>query len=239
MHYYYFDFCYFGTLITYVFLFFFWDSHTLYYACFAFSTGPMAQAVILTRNSLVFHDFGLLSGLLLHLMPSKNLWALHWFAKHSKDGFMGFDLPTHEFSFENALIYLKAVYTVYFLWLIVYYILVFRVKDSNYETTFELVMKSSRSIKAFVYQFGNTFAPFVFIGIHIVFMSACFVVSLIFFFNFYLHTLWLFFVIGWGAKNGASYYIDYFSKKYEKSIVEVDELTWKVEEAIQKKGKRG
>jgi hypothetical protein len=134
-----------------------------------------------------------------------------------------------------VLLYLKGIYSVYLPWLVLYYILVFKIKGKEYETTFENVMQNSRKIKQFCYQFGDKLAPFVFIGIHICFMTICFIVSIAFFFNFFLNTLWLLFIITWAAYNGASYYIDVFSRKYDKNILEMDEMTRKVEEAMKRK----
>ena len=99
----------------------------------------------------MFHNFSILSGLLLHLMPSKNLWAVHWFAKLNK-GFMHFDLPLDiSFTFDNVLMYLKGVYTVYLTWLVFYYIVIFHIKGKDKVTTFEHVMQHSKTIKKFCF----------------------------------------------------------------------------------------
>jgi len=73
-------------------------------------------------------------------MPSKNLWAAHWFAKYNK-GFLHFDLPLDiPFTLDNVLAYLGGAYKVYLIWLIFYYIVIFHIKSKDKTTTFEHVM---------------------------------------------------------------------------------------------------
>ena len=64
----------------------------------------------------------------------------------------------------------------------------------------------------------------MFILVNVTYYIVWTVFSTICFYNFVIHTIWMIFLIFWCAKNGASYYMDYFSKKYESSL-EVLELS--------------
>lgn len=50
------DFCYFVNLLTLVYLWIFPSSKILFAVCYNFSHGPVALAIVLWRNSLVFHS---------------------------------------------------------------------------------------------------------------------------------------------------------------------------------------
>lgn len=91
-------------------------------------------------------------------------------------------------------------------------------------------MKSSVAIKKFCYQYGNFIAPFIFLSIHAIFITVGALIALIALHSFVLHSLFILAMMIVAAKNGASFYIDYFSKKYEQNIQALDELTKKIEE---------
>lgn len=174
----------------------------------------MIMAVFTFKNSLVLHDFDKLISFILHILPAKCMWAVTWFGKHNK-GFLKFDLPEENLSFGGIFQYLTDLYIVYGCWLVFYYVMIFHIKKKDWETTFELAMKSSTSIKKFCYQFGSFLAPFIFISIHATFITVGALTSLFTFYSFWIHTIYILFVMVIAAKNGASYYIDYFSRKYE------------------------
>jgi len=128
LHYFFFDFCYFGNIITYVFIFFARDSPTIFHSVFAFTNGAMLASVLIFKNSLVLHDFDKLSSFLLHIVPAKCMWAVHWFGRHN-EGILRFELP--EESFSGIATYFKDFLIVYGIWLVFYYIVIFHIKKKD------------------------------------------------------------------------------------------------------------
>ena len=131
LHYFFFDFCYFGNLICYYFIFLGRDSTVLFHAVYAFSTGPMLCSVFILWNSLVLHDSDKISSLLLHILPAKNMWAIHWFGWNNT-GLFRFEIPNESLSFGSFGEFYKNMFIVYGSWLIFYYIIIFHIKKSNW-----------------------------------------------------------------------------------------------------------
>jgi len=86
-HYYFTDFCYTGNTSLYLFLFLFSETKFMYLSAFTYSTGIMAFGIMAFRNSLVFHDVDRLSSMLIHVVPLKIMWSVHWFTARNDEGF--------------------------------------------------------------------------------------------------------------------------------------------------------
>jgi len=72
------EFCYYGNLIMYTFLFLSPQSQMLYYASFAFATGPLGWALPLVRCKFVLHSVDSLTSVFIHYTPLMLMWNLHW-----------------------------------------------------------------------------------------------------------------------------------------------------------------
>jgi hypothetical protein len=77
-HYFLFDFCYFGNSLLLLYLWAFPHSSTLFSVVFFFANGPLAWAVPLWKNSLVFHSLDKLTSCFIHISPAFVTWALLW-----------------------------------------------------------------------------------------------------------------------------------------------------------------
>eukprot|EP00474_Spongospora_subterranea_P001008 CRZ01466.1 hypothetical protein [Spongospora subterranea] len=73
------DFCYFTTGLVFVYLYFYPNSQSLFVHIFAFANGPLAWAVPLWRNSLVFHDLDKLTSCAIHIFPMLLTFQLRWY----------------------------------------------------------------------------------------------------------------------------------------------------------------
>lgn len=77
-HYFLLDFCYFAQVLCLLQVFMFPQSCALQKANFAFATGPLAWAVPIWRNSLVFHSMDKVTSTLVHILPSWLMYTLRW-----------------------------------------------------------------------------------------------------------------------------------------------------------------
>lgn len=82
-HYFLLDFCYFAQVLCLLQVFVFPNSCALQKANFAFSNGPLAWAVPVWRNSLVFHSMDKVTSTLVHILPSWLMYTLRWYGQQS------------------------------------------------------------------------------------------------------------------------------------------------------------
>ncbi|CAF3104605.1 unnamed protein product [Rotaria sp. Silwood2] len=77
-HYSVFDLCYFVNLLTLIYLWILPSSKILLAVCYSLAHGPVALAIVLWRNSLVFHSFDKVTSIFIHLYPPLTLFTLRW-----------------------------------------------------------------------------------------------------------------------------------------------------------------
>ncbi|KAI3524768.1 hypothetical protein L2E82_02834 [Cichorium intybus] len=77
-HYYLLDFCYYANTIFLVMVLFYPKNEKLFMVCFSFAEGPLAWALIVWRNSLVFSSLDKLVSVLIHLLPGVVVFTSRW-----------------------------------------------------------------------------------------------------------------------------------------------------------------
>ena len=84
-HYFFLDFCYYETLLVFIYL---WlpccntFRAALFPVVFAFSHGPILGSVVLWRNSIVLHSVDKMTNIVLHVSPAVTLWGIRWWVGH-------------------------------------------------------------------------------------------------------------------------------------------------------------
>jgi len=73
------DFCYFGNTILLLSLWAFPHESRLFTIAFALSHGPLAWAVLAFRNSLVFHDIDKITSCFIHISPPLVTYVVRWY----------------------------------------------------------------------------------------------------------------------------------------------------------------
>jgi len=77
-HYFLFDFCYFGNVLLMLQVWLFPKDPRVFMAVFGVSAGPLFTAVIMFRNSLVFHSFDKLTSCYIHICPFLVTFTMRW-----------------------------------------------------------------------------------------------------------------------------------------------------------------
>jgi hypothetical protein len=72
--------------------------------------------------------------------------------------------------------------------------------------------------------FGIRYAPLVFMSLHVTFFIVSSVFAIIGYASFYVHTFFLCMWITLSIWNGANFYMEYFSRKYEASLKALDKI---------------
>ena len=73
------DFCYF---VNYAMLYFLWygqKDRFWFLTCYVFSNGPLAFAIMMFRNSLVYHEIDKLTSMAIHAIPMIVMTHIRWY----------------------------------------------------------------------------------------------------------------------------------------------------------------
>lgn len=291
-HYFLLDFCYFVLLCSFLNLFVLWESDTLFRVVYIFTHGPLTWAIVVWRNSLVFHDYDKITSVYIHLLPCLLYYCARWHgcSPMSTSSRLGWSsataAPPNSFAAlefgsaggaggvgsvhsgvctvqyprmppEDTLHWMDFVLAAigYIFWQICYFAkteIVDRRKLDEQPT----LLTSLRWLSA---DRKNSFARMVVgicrkIGVYgreehpdsatlktkLVFMSAQFLYTVMTFMPTILlyrsqrwNAVYLVFIFSNAAFNGASFYIEVFSKVYQKKISRLDEMRGVAEAAAQ------
>ena len=92
-----------------------------------------------------------------------------------------------------------------------------KIKERNYETMYVYYMNQAWAAKI-LSMFGNKFAPLFFMSLHVSFFILSAGFAFIAYFSYIGHTLLMLGWIGLSIWNGANFYMEYFSRRYEASL---------------------
>lgn len=117
---------------------------------------------------------------------------------------------------------------LYLLWVFLYSLKVFvisskRIQERNYETMYIYYMNQAWAAKI-LSSFGMKFAPLVFMSLHVTFFIISSVFAALAYSSFALHTCLLLTWIALSIWNGANFYMEYFSRKYEAGLKALEEI---------------
>ena len=237
-HYYMLEFCYYANVVMYIFLFFYPESRMLYYACFAFAAGPLAWALPLVKCKFVLHSIDSLTSVFIHYTPMLLMWNLHWRTQFSQNrGWALYDAQADTFSLEFLKNYYSAILVFYIAWAIVYYLIVYvvaakRIRARNYATLMTYYQEKDGVENKFFNKFGARYAILMFLASHFLVCMLTSTIALLAYFNFWIHVALLVTMSSTCFWNGANYYMDYFSKKYEVNLAKLDELRDKINQEL-------
>lgn len=183
------------------------------------------------RNSLIFHHLDKLTDLVIHLLPLVTVWNIHWNIRDTPErkewGFL--DPNEIQFDFQFAKELFIAFNLIYVLWAVVYYSIILvikrkRIEEKNYWTLIQMQVDLNKRATELKKTYGLWAAALFFGSKHYFYAMALGVLGLPgLFYRPYLFVqlvVYLFVVV----KNGADYYIEYFSRKYELGLQELDKI---------------
>jgi hypothetical protein len=115
---------------------------------------------------------------------------------------------------------------LYLLWASLYSLKIFvcsakKIKERNYETMYVYYIQQPWA-ERILYTFGRRFAPLVFMSLHVTFFVISSIFAILGYTSFYIHTAFLLMWITLSIWNGANFYMEYFSRKYESSLKALD-----------------
>ena len=230
-HYYLFDFCYFANTLIILYLQFFPYNDLLFKVFFVYANGPFGVAIPAFKNSMIFHKMDNLISLTIHLIPQVTSWNLRWHTMEWERTSLPLDqrqfLTLDEDEITNGFWrYLTRIFFIplalYLTWAGLYSLKVFiisskRIKERNYETMYVYYMNQAWAAKI-LSKFGLRYAPLVFMSLHVTFFVISSVFAILAYSSFYIHSLLLLSWVTLSIWNGANFYMEYFSRRYESSL---------------------
>ncbi|KAK4219648.1 hypothetical protein QBC37DRAFT_367762 [Rhypophila decipiens] len=230
-HYFLADLCYFVNFLLLLSIWVFPGSKRLFTAVFCLAFGNNAVAIIMWRNSLVFHSFDKVTSLFIHIMPCATLHCIvHlldpavqkerfpaiWTIKTSPPG-----SPTHYANMMSMLAWSTIPYAI---WQLGYYFFItVRRRDkiaAGRPTSFTWLLKSYSKvwIGRIVLSLPGPLQEPAFMFIQYAYAVLTMLPCPLWFTYRWLSGIFLLSVFAWSVYNGSTYYIDVFGKRFQKEL---------------------
>lgn len=230
-HYFLADLCYFVNFLLLLSLWVFPSSKRLFTAVYCLAYGNNAVAIIMWRNSLVFHSLDKVTSLFIHIMPCATLHCIvHlldpaeqrerfpaiWTIKTSPPG-----SPT---AYANVLSMLAWSTIPYAIWQLSYYFFItVRRRDkiaAGRPTSFTWLRKSYSKnwLGKAILNLPESLQESAFMLIQYTYAVLTMLPCPLWFYYRWLSAAFLMSVFTWSVYNGSTYYIDVFGKRFQKEL---------------------
>jgi hypothetical protein len=230
-HYFLADLCYFVNFLLLLSIWIFPNSKRFFMAVFCLAFGNNAVAIIMWRNSLVFHSFDKVTSLFIHIMPCATLHCIvHlldpetqrqrfpaiWTIRTSPPG-----SPT---AYGNVVSMLAWSTIPYAFWQLSYYFFItVRRREkiaAGRPTSFTWLRKSYSKawIGKLVLALPDALQETAFMLIQYSYAVLTMLPCPLWFYSRYASAAFLLTVFTWSVYNGSTYYIDVFGKRFQKEL---------------------
>ncbi|KAF8931040.1 hypothetical protein BGZ58_007846 [Dissophora ornata] len=221
-HFFLLDMCYFVNVVVILYLYVFPQSQALLGAVWLLSLGPLAFAIVTWRNSLVLHSLDKVTSVYIHMSPPIALYVVRWLypdPDHTRyPALKGMDvLPT--------VSSLMAAIALYLTWQVAYYVFVVvrqreKIEAGKRVTSYTWLLNDPKGgmISKAAHTFGAKYSIITFMAMQLVYTFVTCLFALLLYRNFKLNTLFLVGLFNVSVWNGACYYMEVFSKQYEKQL---------------------
>ena len=193
-------------------------------ALFSISSGPLAGAIVMWRNSLVFHSMDKMTSMFIHILPS-----LVTFSKRWGDHLAAKEFPLYEDMDGTISSNMKDFWWIpfcyYALWQTLYLIKTEVISKKKLEYNSEIMTslrwmtrkKNSTSYKLLSI-FGEHYQLPTFVLIQAAYTLATFLAIPLLWHSIWLHAIYLGVIFIIALANGATYYFHVFAKRYIEEI---------------------
>ena len=246
MQYFMIDFCYFTIFCSMMNLLFIKNSPLFFKVCFICCTGPLTLAIPAWRNSFVFHDYDKIVSVYIHILPSMVYYTL----RHNNSSIIGMNNGNNLCHMDNCDDLHIADYLVtlglYMFWQISYLIKTEfwdkKKLDNNPEllTSLRWLAKDTKNAAAKlflkIYRLIGIFGKdeefdsktlktkAVFVIAQLLFTMVSFILTPLMYYSATFHLTYILAIITNSVFNGASFYIEVFSKRYNTHIGKIEEM---------------
>ena len=244
-HYFLIDFCYFTVFNTLLNISVLRGSGRFFKMCFIFATGVLPIAIPVWRNSFIFHDFDKIVSVYIHILPCMLYYTLRW-NSFSDEGHMVCgvsDLASCEPLYLSDYCYALLIYCF---WQAAYLLKTEVMDRAKFDAHPEILtslrwlakdtkndfarttLKILRRLRIFGAQeeFDSTTlkTKLVFVACQLLLTLVSFLPTPLFYYSPLAHFLWIALIFTVSVFNGASFYIDVFSVRYQAQLKKMDEM---------------
>ncbi|EME87513.1 uncharacterized protein MYCFIDRAFT_109102, partial [Pseudocercospora fijiensis CIRAD86] len=229
-HYFLADLCYFVNMLLILAIWFFPQSKRLLISTYCLAFGNNAVAIVMWRNSLVFHSLDKVTSLFIHIMPCATLHVLvhlipeqmqlEKFPAIHTIKYSAPDAPEH-YTLKDMVIWATLPYAI---WQISYHFMITVRKRAKIAagrpTSFTWLRKSyaGNFLGKFVLSFPEAYQETVFMFIQYFYALLTMLPCPLWFWYRWASAAFMMVVFTWSSWNGATYYIDVFGKRMEKEL---------------------
>ncbi|KAH8882812.1 hypothetical protein GQ53DRAFT_439805 [Thozetella sp. PMI_491] len=230
-HYFLADLCYFVNFLLMLSLWVFPNSKRLFTAVWCLAYGNNAVAIIMWRNSLVFHSFDKVTSLFIHIMPCATLHCIvHLFPEEAQKArfpaawTVKTSPPGSPAAYANVVSMLAWSTIPYAFWQLSYYFFItVRRREkiaAGRPTSFTWLRRSYRKvwIGRVVLSLPDALQEPAFMMIQYVYAVMTMLPCPLYFYSQYVSATFLLVVFAWSVYNGSTYYIDVFGKRFQKEL---------------------
>ncbi|CAF3056157.1 unnamed protein product [Rotaria socialis] len=231
-HYFVYDLCYFVNLLTILYLWVFPSSTILFTVCYTLSHGPLSFAIVLWRNSLVFHSLDKVTSLFIHMYPPLTLFTLRWLlpVELQRENYPAITKIGPSLNTASAVFYTVVFYLI---WQLLYYAFIVygrreKVARGLRATSYTWLLTDKDGFVArLIEKFGfgspddgiNLYKVVFYFFLQFGYMLISILpVCFWYYRNMYINGIFLCSIFAVSVYNGASFYIDVFSRRYLKSL---------------------
>lgn len=244
-----FDFCYFTIFLTFIHLLLEWlhvdviITSRLFRILFILTNGPLIVAIVAWRNSFVFHDYDKITSVYIHILPSMLYYCGRWRGRNSLIAAQS-SLCLADTSLTFLDFFLAAI--IYLFWQICYFIKTEVVDKEKLDRRPELLtslrwlskdMKNALANSVVnvckrlrIYGYDEEPDPtsvktkLVFIFSQFLYTLFTFIVTPPLYFSHAVNLGYIITIFTISIYNGASFYIDIFSKRYQRNLDSIKKL---------------
>ncbi|KAI9318570.1 hypothetical protein BX666DRAFT_2018613 [Dichotomocladium elegans] len=225
-HYFIFDLCYFVNAMTLLFIWVFPSSTSLFFAAYCLTNGPVAWAIITWRNSLVFHSLDKVTSVFIHIFPALVTYTIRYLpelecnSSHFRDKRFPAITADTTMSFRDTMLMSTIAYLI---WQALYFVFIMvrrreKVESGLRMTSYSWLLDDSHGRKGLIQKaafiFGAKYKLYMFMLLQLAYNILTTIPTYFLFKHFWLHTLFLMGMFTASIFNGASFYIEVFSRKY-------------------------
>lgn len=247
MHYFVADLCYFVNFLLMGSLWLFPGSKRLFISAYCLAFGNNAVAIIMWRNSLVFHSFDKVTSLFIHIMPCATLHCVVHLCnpEHQRDRFpavyaIKHSPPGSPTAYANLVSMLTWSTIPYAVWQLSYYFFItVRRREkiaAGRPTSFTWLRKSYSKawIGRLVLSLPESLQETAFMLIQYSYAVATMLPCPLWFYSRWASATFLMVVFIWSIHNGSTYYIDVFGKRFQKELeaMKAEVAKWNVPDGM-------
>ncbi|VDL15910.1 unnamed protein product [Hymenolepis diminuta] len=192
----------------------------VFYVLFGLANSTVYSAIILFRNSFVFHNYDKMTSCFIHILPVLVSYCVRWFPQKCSNGWYtnfvdsGGDVSIDKFNPMGSWIYLFVVPNAFFIaHTLIYFIIVNVIikPDEQYNDTYRyLRTKYFAKIPVFK-KMPKIIQSLIWVGLNILTNLILSLISLLAWCTFFFHSFMMILMVIVMSWYGASYYLDYFA----------------------------